>query len=382
MLQFLAIIFVFGTVFICPTNANDDDTNDDGSHKNVQVSLRAQFNQFPLIYEAAEYFNENELYTHFIDEFLKDFKGNKQVTDKNVHEWVTNKYMSLVSNTIGQTKIQSFELAMAIHYFTSKLAMFEQEWQSALNLCNAKEQNQEKSKNNESPLVVLPNMMCYFIGTNNKDFERVRNAIEQLSKQTEATIDTTTRNKLNVFDGMDHTFGDCSSKNNGKVVIFYGDYTNSKFKEMHQLLTDVSNENICYVLRPICLEHGSRNEKKDSNSNSNSNEGMLNMNGYGVELAIKNMEYKVLDDRKIEQMTVNADGSTVSEEEEKIVKKASSQVEIDPIVISTHSYLQKILMPFLESENEDATNKRPNILVLLIDSFVFFCFVLFCFCVF
>ena len=75
--------------------------------------------------------------------------------------------------------------------------------------------------------------------------------------------------------------------NHGLPTIFlYADLTHDKFESFHTFLIQLSQKNeVQYVLRyrtPVTY----------------SSEPLV-LSGYGVELAIKNTEYKVIDDQKL-----------------------------------------------------------------------------------
>jgi hypothetical protein len=75
------------------------------------------------------------------------------------------------------------------------------------------------------------------------------------------------------------------------VVILYADLASPSFASVHQQLTKLANAgSIRYVLRPRAVGDG---------PNAAATAGPLSLQGFGVELALKNMEYKVLDDQKI-----------------------------------------------------------------------------------
>jgi UDP-glucose:glycoprotein glucosyltransferase len=102
-----------------------------------------------------------------------------------------------------------------------------------------------------------------------------------------------------------------------ETVILYGDIGSDNFGAFHTLLMNVAKDtNVRYVLRWKPVEMNTTEQRTEKN---------LVLSGYGVELALKNTEYLVLDDR--DQNNTTSDGSnkqknaTKDDEAEKIVDK-------------------------------------------------------------
>jgi len=100
------------------------------------------------------------------------------------------------------------------------------------------------------------------------------------------------------------------------LVYFYAATGSQCFLDMHKVLSNKTQENeIRYVLRPVlekaclkdqktvkqCTAYGAYNFDGDKKDNSdifaNEDNQLLRIPGFGVELAIKNMEYKAVDDQ-------------------------------------------------------------------------------------
>jgi UDP-glucose:glycoprotein glucosyltransferase len=78
-----------------------------------------------------------------------------------------------------------------------------------------------------------------------------------------------------------------SSNNNLPTVILYSDLNSLDFINIHKYLVDLVNDNkIIYILRYKPLINDNDNRK-------------LYLSGYGVELALKQTDYIVLDDRDL-----------------------------------------------------------------------------------
>lgn len=80
-----------------------------------------------------------------------------------------------------------------------------------------------------------------------------------------------------------------SNSENG-VVIFYGDIFSKDFNSFLTELLKINEEaGLTFILR----------YKKSLDNEFNNNP--VTISGYGVEMAIKNTEYKVIDDRKLKK---------------------------------------------------------------------------------
>ncbi|KAJ1991680.1 killer toxin resistant protein [Coemansia spiralis] len=90
---------------------------------------------------------------------------------------------------------------------------------------------------------------------------------------------------------FDHVYGSNTQKTN-KLVVLYADPRAEGFADMHSHLVTLSdNAEVTYILRyrPWAVT-------KDSSLPT-----MLGLSGYGVELVLKSTEYKVIDDRDIDE---------------------------------------------------------------------------------
>ncbi|KAJ9552536.1 hypothetical protein OSB04_016581 [Centaurea solstitialis] len=83
------------------------------------------------------------------------------------------------------------------------------------------------------------------------------------------------------------------------IAILYGALGTDCFKEFHMSLVEAAKEGkVKYVVRPV-LPSGC--ESKSGYCGAIGTRDPLNLGGYGVELALKNMEYKAMDDSEIKK---------------------------------------------------------------------------------
>ncbi|ORX93045.1 UDP-glucose:glyco protein glucosyltransferase [Basidiobolus meristosporus CBS 931.73] len=111
------------------------------------------------------------------------------------------------------------------------------------------------------------------------DVEKLRSRV---SKYSASTVNPTS--KLLVFDHIQNPDG--VDLKETPMVILYANPLSEKFKEFHDYLYELSEQALLsYVLR-----YKPTDKKVDP----------LYLSGYGVELALKNTEYMVVDDRKVD----------------------------------------------------------------------------------
>ena len=103
---------------------------------------------------------------------------------------------------------------------------------------------------------------------------------------------TSTKNETNLYE-FDHIYiaSDTTdvSENEPKItIIMYGDITTEEFNKMHEIIKEKAEKReVKYVLRYHII----------------SGNQLMSLAGYGVELALKSMEYKSMDDSTVESKT-------------------------------------------------------------------------------
>ncbi|ORX41875.1 hypothetical protein BCR36DRAFT_587674 [Piromyces finnis] len=153
----------------------------------------------------------------------------------------------------------------------------------------------------------------------------------------------------------DHVKGSSSGKENG-FVIFYGDILSENFGEYLDELLRINEEaGLSFVIR----------YKKSSDEQYNNNP--ITISGYGVEMAIKNTEYKVIDDRKLKK----DDKENIKKSHEKIPNIPSKEFGLNRLIETYpkleeefnkfNDLLQKqeipVLKKLLKNETEDLGTK-------------------------
>merc|ERR1712228_45394 len=165
------------------------------------------------------------------------------------------------------------------------------------------------------------------------DNETTESLIKQIQDTLDALKTATNKSKKRnwqIFEFHDHWIGnDCFEQmniNQNVLLIYYGDYLSNTFSTIFKYLSSQTN-NFCFVLRPISLKQSLTE---------------FNLQGYGVELAIKNMEYSVIDDRNVQSVQVDTDGN--------VQNVVNNEHQTNDIFHETFNFLTSVL------ENEDTPN--------------------------
>lgn len=111
--------------------------------------------------------------------------------------------------------------------------------------------------------------------------------------------------KIELFE-FDHIYP--GSVSSSPVAILYSASGASCFRKFHLILAEAAERgHVRYVLRPV-LASGCKQKTEECASVGAG--GVLNLGGYGVELALKNMEYKAIDDSDVKKNDVTEEART------------------------------------------------------------------------
>ncbi|KAJ2089037.1 killer toxin resistant protein [Coemansia sp. RSA 986] len=100
---------------------------------------------------------------------------------------------------------------------------------------------------------------------------------------------------------FDHVYPASNGPRPSKLVVLYSDPRSDKFSELHSHLAELAeNSEVTYILR----------YRPGSADRDGSSQHLLGLSGYGVELALKSTEYKVIDDRDLEEDGKNNKGAS------------------------------------------------------------------------
>ncbi|KAM6178250.1 UDP-glucose:glycoprotein glucosyltransferase 2 [Rhynchocyon petersi] len=235
--------------------------------KAVTAQLTAKWPETPLLLEASEFMAEesNEKFWQFL-ETVQELTIYKQGE-------VDHSYYNLILKKAGQfldnMHINFLKFALSIRAYSPTIQMF------------------QKVAADE-----LPPDGCNAFVVIHKERTCKINGIKKLLKKA------TSRARPYLFK-EDHKFP--TNKENLPVVILYAEIGTRQFGKFHKVLSDKArNEEIIYVLRHYIQKPSSRK---------------MFLSGYGVELAVKSTEYKVVDDTQIKTVSISVgeDGNEAGE---------------------------------------------------------------------
>uniref|UniRef100_A0A8C2HCR5 UDP-glucose glycoprotein glucosyltransferase 1 n=1 Tax=Cyprinus carpio TaxID=7962 RepID=A0A8C2HCR5_CYPCA len=220
-----------------------------GDSKAVTTTLTTKWPSTPLLLEASEFLAEESQ-----DKFWDFVETVVHISDTDLAYY--DLILKRASVLLSPVQLNLLKLALSLRAYSSTVYSFQQ------------------IASNEPP---PPGCKAFF------------NVHGQMSCDTESLkvmLDSAVeRPKPYLFKG-DHRFPSASP--DAPVVILYAELGTKEFSRFHQLMLAKANKGlITYVLRHFL---------------SNPSKGKVHLSGYGVELAIKNQEYKAKDDTQVQSM--------------------------------------------------------------------------------
>ncbi|KAK3011338.1 hypothetical protein RJ639_011725, partial [Escallonia herrerae] len=286
--------------------------------KNVQVALRAKWPGTPLLLEAGELLSREwkDLFWEFIEVWLHtENRDSDSYTAKGCLKKIVNYGRSLLSEHLASV----FEFSLTLRSASPKLVLYQQLAEESLSSFPLSDdissveggiselyENREVKKPDSLLVGVNPRSpggKCCWVDTGGALLFDVTELLLWLRRPDEVARDTFQQPELFEFDHIhiDSSIG-------SPVAILYGALGTNCFKEFHLTLVEAAKEGkVKYVVRPI-LPSGC--ESKSSHCGAIGTRAPLNLGGYGVELALKNMEYKAMDDSAIKKGVTLEDAHT------------------------------------------------------------------------
>eukprot|EP00257_Ricinus_communis_P021573 XP_015581097.1 UDP-glucose:glycoprotein glucosyltransferase isoform X1 [Ricinus communis] len=279
--------------------------------KNVQVAIRAKWEGTPVLLEAGELLSKErrDLYWAFIEVWLQAENDEPDsYTAKNCLRRIIKHGNSLLSDPLASL----FEFSLILRSASPRLVLYRQLAEESLSsfpfLDDSISDNasggitetiaKNKIKRSDTMLVGVnpksPGGKCCWVDTGGALFFDVAEVLLWLKNPAKLAGDPFQQPEL--FD-FDHVHFD--SQTGSPVAILYGALGTDCFREFHTTLAQAAKEGkVKYIVRPV-LPSGC--EAKVSHCGAIGSEESLNLGGYGVELALKNMEYKAMDDSAIKK---------------------------------------------------------------------------------
>ncbi|XP_071724923.1 LOW QUALITY PROTEIN: UDP-glucose:glycoprotein glucosyltransferase-like [Rutidosis leptorrhynchoides] len=303
---------LFFIILVCVSLIGFDHAYGDNNRKlkNVQVAVKAKWSGTPILLEAGELLSKErkDVFWEFIEDWLHTEKADD---DCRTARDCLKKISKHASSFISEPLASLLEFSLTLRSGSPRLVLYRQLAEESLSsfppvddtLNNASGEVSEKNGNSESQksdnMLVganpkSPNGKCCWVDTGNAVFFDVAELLQWLRKQPETSEDSQQQPEL--FD-FDHVYFDSSFSS--PVAILYGALGTDCFKEFHVTLVQAAKEGkVKYVVRPV-LPSGC--ESKTSPCGAVGTKDPVSLGGYGVELALKNMEYKAMDDSEIKK---------------------------------------------------------------------------------
>ncbi|KAJ0970439.1 hypothetical protein J5N97_023316 [Dioscorea zingiberensis] len=248
--------------------------------KNVQVSLRAKWPGTPLLLEAGELLSKEwkGLFWEFTELWLQPDKGSDCSSAKCCLQRIVDDGRSLLSDHLGSV----LEFSLTLRSASPRLVLYQQLAEDSLSSFPMDDEANTGERKS-----------CCWVDTGSTLLFRVSELLHWLDL-SKVALDTSEQPELFDFDHI--YFG---SNISAPVAILYGAPGTECFREFHAVLAESSKKGQAkYVVRPV-LPSGC--QAITSYCGGIGTSDAVHLGGYGVELALKNMEYKAMDDSAIKK---------------------------------------------------------------------------------
>uniref|UniRef100_A0A0E0CPF8 UDP-glucose:glycoprotein glucosyltransferase n=1 Tax=Oryza meridionalis TaxID=40149 RepID=A0A0E0CPF8_9ORYZ len=271
--------------------------------KNVQVALRAKWAGTPLLLEASELLSKEwkDLFWDFIDHWKELDKASECLTAKCCVQKIVEDARSFLSEPLASI----FEFSLTLRSASPRLVLYRQLAEESLSSIPVKDGTLEQTSGpstGENFHEAVKGTCCWVdtgsaLLFNSADLRKWLDGLGILA------VDSTQQPELFEFD---HIYP--QSNITAPIAIFYGAFGTKCFKELHVHLAEASKQGkVRYALRHV-LPSGC--QATSSFCGSVGAIDAVTLSGYGVELALKNMEYKAMDDTAIKKGVALEDPKT------------------------------------------------------------------------
>ncbi|PIN18202.1 UDP-glucose:glycoprotein glucosyltransferase [Handroanthus impetiginosus] len=275
--------------------------------KNVQVALRAKWSGTPLLLEAGELLSKEwkDFFWDFVESWIHSVNvDSDSSTAKDCLKKIAKYGKSLLSEPLASI----FEFSLALRSASPRLVVYRQLAEESLSSfpladdfiasSSGGPNETTKGKNSEAFLLGMnpnsPGNKCCWVDTGGSLFFEVTELQTWLQEPNDVTDGAFQQPEVFEFD---HVHPDSTA--GSPTAILYGALGTECFKEFHMALSEAAKKGkVKYVVRSV-LPSGC--ESKSSPCGAVGTGEALNLGGYGVELALKNMEYKAMDDSAIKK---------------------------------------------------------------------------------
>ncbi|KAG8091943.1 hypothetical protein GUJ93_ZPchr0012g21193 [Zizania palustris] len=265
--------------------------------KNVQVALRAKWAGTPLLLEASELLSKEwkDLFWDFVDHWKEFDKASECLTAKCCVQKIVEDARLLLSEPLASI----FEFSLTLRSASPRLVLYRQLAEESLSSVPVKDisVDQISGHGTGERFHEAVKGTCCWVDTGSALLFNSADLRKWIDGLGELAVDST--EQLELFD-FDHIYP--QSNITAPIAIFYGAFGTKCFKELHVQLAEASKQGkVKYALRQV-LPSGC--QATSGFCGSIGAVDAVTLSGYGVELALKNMEYKAMDDTAVKKGTL------------------------------------------------------------------------------
>ncbi|BFI40446.1 UDP-glucose:glycoprotein glucosyltransferase [Marchantia polymorpha subsp. ruderalis] len=286
--------------------------------KNVNVAVRAKWTGTSLLLEASELVAKegDPQFWRFVEGWMRDAEPAELSDEECVHKIVKEG-----TEIVGSSLAPLFQFSLSLRSASPKIVLYRQLAQQSISehfsmRANTNNDGLDKVDQwsvSENP--IAPEGQCCWVEVGS----HVLLGESELKKWLQFTQDRShaEEDEVEVYD-FDHVYP--GSEGGLFVAILYGALGTSCFRTSHSLLSESSKMgHVKYIYRPVLPSNCASSVESCAQVGAGST---LYLGGYGVELALKNMEYKAIDDSE-EKKGDDSDNSQaqaedLSQEERKV----------------------------------------------------------------
>ncbi|KAJ4874821.1 UDP-glucose:glycoprotein glucosyltransferase [Raphanus sativus] len=244
--------------------------------KNVQVAVKAKWQGTPLLLEAGELISKESKQLFW--EFNEAWLGSDGDSDCKSARDCLLKISTQASTLLAKPVASLFQFSLTLRSASPRVVLYRQLADESLS----------SFPHGDDPSA----SHCCWVDTGSSLFYDVTDLLAWLASPTAGGA----AQGPELFD-FDHVHFD--SKAGTPVAVLYGAVGTGCFREFHLSLAQAAKEGkVTYVVRPV-LPSGC--EGKTRPCGAIGARDNVSLAGYGVELALKNMEYKAMDDSAIKK---------------------------------------------------------------------------------
>ena len=274
--------------------------------KNIDISLSARWPASPAAVEAAEFVTEEDamLFWRFAEGMTEPQAAPEHVragrgTDREHFDHV----LGVASKLLSELGVRVLKAFLAAHVFSPRAEM----WRS---LAESEAEQLGVDAGASAWIRSCGRALTIDAGTPPK--AAIAALVEQVTGSAECAVPAKAEERAvsdNAPLAPDHVYGGGGSS--APMVVLYAPLGSAAFGAAHAVLAELSRAGvITYVYRPLWVAAAEAPRQT--------------LQGYGVQLAIKNMEYKAMDDKQIKDLggigdddgAARADGEGEGEEAE------------------------------------------------------------------